>query len=330
MKGQKITAEREAEYVAVLRDPQYTSERQRCFALGVTPSGTVGKKFRELREKHGIPEPERDKRGGRRIGPADESGALRVDDIRKDDRLMYGKKRLIVLSVDDEGLRLRRMDGNEYRLSWRQFKANASQYTKVPAGDPQGSPVKSYRIEPEKSTPEPTGLKTKFEQVVERQKEILTSESSVKDLAGRKSATINQDFEDAVCEMEAEHDARKAAPKVVDRGDGYSEIVRAEPAIPAMAPVHIDLEMEDSADPVKLTVKSDPEDYTDPEWFERPIPRKGTVERAIWDKAYKEISEIQTLRSSIRTALDRGDRLPASEVDRYNKYVSKYGEEAGA
>lgn len=93
-------------------------------------------------------------------------------------------------------------------------------------------------------------------------------------------------------------------------------------------PIHIDLEMDDSADLVELPRGE--QDYVDPEWFDKPIPRKGTVERAIWDKAYQEISEIQTLRATIQTALSRGDRLPAAYVDKYNKYVSKYSGEVGA
>ena len=46
--------------------------------------------------------------------------------------------------ADAERLRLRRLDGSDYHLTRRQFEAAASEYAKVPHGDPQGSPVKTY------------------------------------------------------------------------------------------------------------------------------------------------------------------------------------------
>lgn len=99
-------------------------------------------------------------------------------------------------------------------------------------------------------------------------------------------------------------------------------------------PLHLDLEMDDMTDPVEpfgpINLNDEEPDYIDAEWFDKPIPRKGTVERAIWDKAYKEIGEIQTLRATLLSALNRGDRLPNTYVDRYNKYVTKYSGEVGA
>lgn len=49
----------------VLRDPQYTSEKQRAEALGITPNSGTNNRFRAIREQYGIPEPEPPKKPGR-------------------------------------------------------------------------------------------------------------------------------------------------------------------------------------------------------------------------------------------------------------------------
>jgi hypothetical protein len=136
----------EEQIIRVLRNPQYTSERQRCIALGIVPSGSQIKKFNTLRKRYGIPDPEPGKRGKamsiNTIAPA--PAPLKFDDIQKDNRLMWRKKRLIVILKTDEEIRFRRMDGSEYKLSRKQFEETAAEYTLVPPGDPQGGPVKTY------------------------------------------------------------------------------------------------------------------------------------------------------------------------------------------
>lgn len=219
----KIT---EDQIVKVLRDPQYKSERQRSLALWPTPSGSHITKFREIRKKYGIPEPEAPIKGrpATREIPKSREAVLRFDDIRKDDRLMRGPKRLIVLSVDNEGILFRRMDGSEYRVTRKQFELTAQEYTKVPLGDPQGSPVKvytdpSFKIsagdvkvngQPIKNLPD--AVKEKIvEKLIE---EVPISTSSAKELAGRKPATSNPKFEAAVQDMIAMNETREDPVKV--------------------------------------------------------------------------------------------------------------------
>lgn len=239
MSKSKVTEE---QIVKVLRDPLYTSDRQRALALGQTPSGAHTKKFRELREKYGIPQPEAGKRG-RMAGQKkaeNQPGALRFNDIKKDDRLMRDGKRLIVVAIGEQGVSLRGMDGSIKFLHRQDFEKNAGEYIKVPPGDPQGAPVKTYidptlklsagdikvNGQPIKNLPDEDKKK-----IVDKLKE---------DAEPRKPGmTINSEFEAAVQEMEAEHEARK------------------------IVPVHIDLEMEDSADPVSPFRDVD---YTDSEW----------------------------------------------------------------
>lgn len=122
--------------------------------------------------------------------------------------------------------------------------------------------------------------------------------------------TINQDFDDCF----------KPIQKVV-------EDVKKEP-IPPTESIKLDLEMENSADPVSPFTR-EPEGYIDPEWFNT-LPRKGTVEYRIWQKAIQGIKDINAARDEIKKALEVGDRLPASYVERYNRIASKYSGEAGA
>lgn len=161
-----------------------------------------------------------------------------------------GKDRIIIR--ENASLTSKTITADDYKQNKGLFKSLKEK--------PQNAYERVSRNRPdEEPEPEPTGLKTKFEQVAEKLKEetsaeklietIPTSESPAKTLSGRKPATINQDFEDAVCEMEAEHEAKKKSE-----------------SIPPMEPIHIDLEMDDWTDPV---------DYIDPEW--------GAAEKEISD-----------------------------------------------
>lgn len=143
MAKSKVTEE---QIVEVLRDPQYTSERQRCLALGIMLGGFNMKRFDEIRQKYGIPKPEPGKGGKPRSLKAESALAplLKFDDIQKGNRLIWRKKRLIVLSRNDEEIRLRRMDGSEYKLSRKQFEEGAAEYSLVPPEDLQCGPVKTY------------------------------------------------------------------------------------------------------------------------------------------------------------------------------------------
>lgn len=313
-------------------------------ALGVKQPN-INVRINKLRAEFGklLPDPEQ---------PA-KPEALKFENIQKDDRLMLDGKRLVIVAVGTEGFSFRNMQGSIKFTHRKEFEKNIKNYTKVPPGDPQGAPVKAYKVDPKpkisagdikvggkpiKDLPDKDKAK-----IVEHLQEKIAPDPPIISslLEGRKPATINPEFEAAVQEMVAENEAKKVpcvhfTQNCKDpRGDDfvctecqdYQDELAEEAGKPE--PIHLDLEMDSISDPVE-SFGSAPDDYTDPEWFDKPIPRKGTVERAIWDKAYKEIEEIRTLRSTILSALNCGERLPNTEVGLYNKYVSKYQQEVGA
>lgn len=145
------------EVLEVLRDPGYKSDSARCIALNITPNGGIYKRFKRLRAEHGIPEKEKKKKPDikkpskitfpkeTKVGAAAEM--LKFEDIKKDDRLTRNGKRLIVVAIDDSAMTLQRMDCSVFTLTRTQFN-NTEGYSKVPAGDPRGGPVTTYRIDP--------------------------------------------------------------------------------------------------------------------------------------------------------------------------------------
>ena len=249
MTKSKVSDEQIIEKMMKLKNP---SDRQIAIACGVTPNGSFSNRLREIRRNNKIPEPDRTRKGR---PPAKDTDILRFEDVRKDDRLMKGKKRLIVLAVKDDELLLQRMDGTSFTISRKTFNATA-EYSKVSAGDPQAGPVKAY-IDPSlkigdiKVCGQPIktmsdGLKEKIlNGLKEGEKASSGMSEAIADAYGlpakdRKPATINPEFEAAVKEMEAQHKSKKD-------------------------PIKIDLEMESSADPVSL-FPQEPQGYIDPEW----------------------------------------------------------------
>lgn len=95
-------------------------------------------------------------------------------------------------------------------------------------------------------------------------------------------------------------------------------------------PFNLDLEISDGSDPVEPFMNNtEPADYTDLEWGVV-SPRKGTIEYAIWERAYNEIEEYHKAKSEVEDSLLSGCRIPAVVTDRYNRIVSKYSGEVGA
>jgi hypothetical protein len=142
--------------------------------------------------------------------------------------------------------------------------------------------------------------------------------------------TINPVFEAAVQEMEAQHKAKmEPAPCVHFNQDcNAPETDSCEECKDFKDEIKLDLEMESSADPVSPFARK-PAGYIDPEWFNT-LPRQGTVEYRIWQKAIQGIKDLNAARDEIKKALEVGDRLPAPYIERYNRIASKYSEEAGA
>lgn len=133
--------------LAVLKDPSYKSNRQRAIALGTLPNGGMNRRINEVREKYGLPEPEPSKIG-RPAKKKEDMGILKYEEIKKDDRLIHDKKRLIVLAIDSQEMTLKRMTGSTFVLSRKRFDAMAKDFKKLPTGDPQGGPVTTYYIPP--------------------------------------------------------------------------------------------------------------------------------------------------------------------------------------
>jgi hypothetical protein len=281
---------------------------------------------------------------------------LRFEDIRSGDKLLRNGKPVEVVSTGRVAMTIKDRFGYKAEVTKKYFDDNPGKFTrdealKITAGDVKvnGQPIKNL----------PDSVK---EKIVDKLKDDAaqfaadrTQEQHINNVADtifpgtRKAAIINPEFEAAVQEMEAALKAKKESIPCVhftqdctypaldnceECPDYQDELAKEAATIDSVSadagPIHIDLEMDDSTDPVNLTAATDPDDYPDPEWFDKPIPRKGTVERVIWDKAYAEIGEIQKLRAILQTALNSGERLPTTYVDKYNRYVSKYIGEVGA
>ena len=184
------------------------NNRQIALEYGLVPSGNFNNRCRELRKNNGVPESS-GKRGRTAEAKTVEikSTVLKFEDIRKDERLMNGKKRLIVVAVGSEGFSYRNMEGSIKFMNRKDFEKNAAEYTNVPPGDPQGAPVKTYRIdsEPKLSAGDVKVNSQPIKNLPENVKEKIADNLKEE----RKPVILNPDFEAAVKEMEAEHEARK-------------------------------------------------------------------------------------------------------------------------
>lgn len=144
---------------------------------------------------------------------------LAFSDIKENDRLMRAGKRLVVITTDPSYIRVRRMDGTTETISRKDFSEHAAEYTRVPAGDSQCGPVTTYYIPPgtEPGDIEVDGTAIK-DLPDEDKRKIIDSFTSGLNGGPEPSQlpqpgsggsgcapgmTINQDFEEAVQEMEA-------------------------------------------------------------------------------------------------------------------------------
>lgn len=96
----------EEQIVAVLRDLQYKSERQRAIALGATPGSGINNRFKAIRKQYGIPEPEPARIG--RPKEAEASGSQ--TDIKLYDTLTNNGVWYRVIDVDVDGFIIKRTD----------------------------------------------------------------------------------------------------------------------------------------------------------------------------------------------------------------------------
>lgn len=280
------------------------NNRQIAIELELSPTGQINNRCRELRKHHGTAETVR---------------ALKFEDIKKDDRLMREGKRLIVVVIDEYGLSVKNMREQILTISRKDFEKTASEYTKVPAGDPQGSPVKIYTDPTLKAGDVKIGCQsiknlsdTVKGKIVEGLKEGLKERTgkSVEELFSptekeAKKSIVNPDFEAAVKEMEETTDSCDTCPyRGLETMDDVAECNVCE-----------DGELRKAI--------SEP-DYIDPEWG---IPIKEAsqgVETKIMEKANKEIEEFKNLKAELSKALEVGGRLPGAITDKHNNIVSKY------
>lgn len=292
--------------LVLLRDPQYTSNRQIASALGKdTICGAFHKKLTQLRKENGIPEPERKR--GRKAGSTNNQTAkkevkdikppvplntetLSFDDIRVEDRLLRNGKRLVVIAVSAEEISVRNMQEQILHFSRKYCEKYASEFTRVSPGDLKGAPVHTYRIKPREEQGLIGGIDVKkpstefaytAENLKENEKASAGMSDAIADAYGlpaketkKPGMTINPVFEAAVQAMEAQNKAKKetiAPPENVIREAVKSVITEA-------TNVKIDLEMESSSDPVSPFAR-EPEGYIDPAYsFDRkPEPVKSEI-----------------------------------------------------
>lgn len=165
-------------------------------------------------------------------------------------------------------------------------------------------------------------------------------ERVAKEAKRKPGITINPEFEAAVQEMEADLKAKKKAIPCIHltqdckepRGEDcecsecedYKELLKE-----SEKSLKLDLEMEDSADPVELPGDIPESDgYIAPEWkFDRPAQ---TIENIIMEKARREVEKVQELKQVLRRSLDIGEMISPTIVMDYNCIVEKYSREVGA
>jgi hypothetical protein len=271
-------------------------------AMGMT-QGSVNTRINRLRAQG-----EKAKEGSKQTEPKPEKPVELTGTpfpFDRNEQIMYDGKLHIVNSIGKDRMIIRENatltpktlttdDFERNKSLFKKLKSKSeNQYENIARNRPDEEPEKSVEtlFKPEPSPDQ----KTKFEKLVERMREEAVT---------RKPATINPVFEAAVQDMVAQNEAKKE-------------------------PIKLDPEMESSVDPVSPFPK-EPEGYIDPEWMCKPIPHKGTLEYRIWQKAYNEIKAYHEAKADVEKALLSGGRLPATVTDKYNRIVSKYGEEAGA
>lgn len=307
-----------------LKDQRNLSNRQIAIEFGITPSGDFSKRCGELRKNNGILEPVRQKSAGRpkpqitTIKPSIEQHKL-VEANKKiplkekptdlplkiEKPFTFEPKDPVIHAI--EGLCTVRSVGKDRMVLVRNANMRAITITHDDfLRDP--NIVRKNGEKPQVKTVSATEL-----HIGKSVEDLFKSDDQ-----NIQEVSSNQELVNETCEddMPSQYEAEA--------------IAAIESAPNNIEPIHIDLEMDSISDPIEpITIIFEQEDYHDPEWFDKPIPRKGTVERVIWDKAYKEIEEIQTLRATFLSALNRGQPLPNTYVDKYNRYVSKYGQEVG-
>lgn len=147
------------------------------------------------------------------------------ESLRKDMRLLWGKKRLIVRSLDGGTCVLTSMGGQAIPLTRKEFERRG--FSQLPEGDPQGAPVIEYRLESVTKT-EPKH-EPKTETVVVKKPELKDEAKSLVAAAVdvlRNSAQSN--LLNAVRQVEEEPEIQAVKVNRFEDDDPYESLIMAK------------------------------------------------------------------------------------------------------
>lgn len=214
------------------------------------------------------------------------------ESLRKDMRLLWGKKRFIVRSLDGGTCVLTSMGGQAIPLTRKEFERRG--FSPVPEGDPQGAPVIEYKLESVTKTEPKYEPKTETV-MVKKPEPVISKETCVVD------------------EM-ASHLTRpemviiKANPKLLRE----SETPRPEAEINLTHPISTGTAVEKELAQKLAEVRR------------RPDP-SGHYESLIMAKAREDVAKFQAVRAEIQKRLDTADHIPLEILNDYEKLIQAAG-----
>ena len=147
------------------------------------------------------------------------------ESLRKDMRLLWGKKRFIVRSLDGGTCVLTSMGGQAIPLTRKEFERRG--FSPVPEGDPQGAPVIEYKLESVTKT-EPK-YEPKTETVMVKKPELKDEAKSLVAAAVdvlRNSAQSN--LLNAIQQAEEEPEIQTVSADRFEDDDPYESLIMAK------------------------------------------------------------------------------------------------------
>jgi hypothetical protein len=265
MSRQKFSDE---QLIKLLQNPEYKNNNQIVKALGSKPYGALNNRLNQLRKNHGLPAADGRKKPGLEIALVIPDEPPETDPVKLDpfpfepkEQVVFGGRLHTVRGVEInklvmyENCSLRRVTVT--LEAWNKNKNLVRGLNEKPPIKTAGEDValKRRRQDEEPETPA-KAAGTIFERVAARK-------------ADRKPAVINQDFEE--CFKPIDQTTEDEVPGLYE-----AEAIDTIESVPSDAgPLHIDLEMDDSADPVSLPAPFADVEYTDSDW--------GSAEKEISD-----------------------------------------------
>jgi len=212
------------------------------------------------------------------------------ESLRKDMRLLWGKKRFIVRSLDGGTCVLTSMGGQAIPLTRKEFERRG--FSPVPEGDPQGAPVIEYKL-----GEEPEGqpkYEPKSETVMVKKPEpVISKETCVVD----EMASHRTRPEMAII---------KANPKLLRESESSGQkITEIKMPVLTQAEAKEVLKQYDEANLGK--------EQADP------------FESLIMAKAREDVTRFKQIRSEIQKRLDTADHIPIEILNDYEKLIQAAG-----